>query len=119
MSGGLVSTGRKQEEMFADAIEASANNPTSPINVSAIFSTDPKDIAKFMEKRKSVFSFKAFKAVLVKIKDPNILRLVRKMLKAGIIEDFQYEETEEGSGQGPCVLRLLQISICTMFLYGG
>jgi len=34
------------------------------------------------------------------IKDPNIIRLVRRMLKSGIIEDYQYEETEEGSGQG-------------------
>lgn len=35
-----------------------------------------------------------------RIKDPNISRLVRRMLKAGIMKDFQYEETEEGSGQG-------------------
>ena len=35
-----------------------------------------------------------------RIKDPNIIRLVRRMLKAGIMRDFQYEETEEGSGQG-------------------
>ena len=42
----------------------------------------------------------AVKFISAKIKDPNILRLVRKMLKAGIIEDFQYEDTEEGSGQG-------------------
>ena len=35
-----------------------------------------------------------------RIKDPNITRLVRRMLKAGIMKDFQYEETEEGSGQG-------------------
>ena len=42
----------------------------------------------------------AVKFIGAKIKDPNILRLVRKMLKAGIMEDFQYEETEEGSGQG-------------------
>ena len=35
-----------------------------------------------------------------RIKDPNITRLLRRMLKAGIIKDFQYEETEEGSGQG-------------------
>lgn len=34
------------------------------------------------------------------IKDPNITRLVRRMLKAGIMKEFQYEETEEGSGQG-------------------
>lgn len=35
-----------------------------------------------------------------RIKDPNIIRLVRRMLKAGIIENCQYEETEEGSEQG-------------------
>ena len=42
----------------------------------------------------------AVKFIGAKIKDPNILWLVQKMLKAGIMEDFQYEETEEGSGQG-------------------
>lgn len=35
-----------------------------------------------------------------RIKDPNVIRLVRRMLKAGIMKDFQYEETEAGSGQG-------------------
>lgn len=35
-----------------------------------------------------------------KIKDPNIIRLVHRTLKAGIIEDYDYNETEEGSGQG-------------------
>lgn len=35
-----------------------------------------------------------------KIKDPNIIRLVRRMLKAGIMEDYVYTATEEGSGQG-------------------
>lgn len=35
-----------------------------------------------------------------RIKDPNITRLVRRMLKAGIMKDFRYEEAEEGSGQG-------------------
>lgn len=35
-----------------------------------------------------------------RIKDRNIIRLVRRMLRAGIIKDFRYEETEEGSGQG-------------------
>lgn len=42
----------------------------------------------------------AVKLVETRIKDPNIIRLVRRMLKAGIMKDFQYEETEEGSGQG-------------------
>lgn len=40
------------------------------------------------------------KFVESRIKDPNVIRLVRRMLKSGIIKDFQYEETEEGSGQG-------------------
>lgn len=35
-----------------------------------------------------------------KIKDPNIIRLVRRMLKAGTIEDYVLTDTEEGSGQG-------------------
>lgn len=42
----------------------------------------------------------AVKFIESRIKDPNIIRLVRRMLKSGIMEDFQYEETEEGSGQG-------------------
>mgnify|MGYP002508677539 CR=1 FL=1 len=40
------------------------------------------------------------KSIESHIKDPNITRLVRRMLKAGIMKEFQYEETEEGSGQG-------------------
>ena len=35
-----------------------------------------------------------------RIKDPNVIRLVRRTLKAGILEDYRYEKTEEGSGQG-------------------
>ncbi len=35
-----------------------------------------------------------------RIKDPNIIRLIRVMLKAGIMKDYIFEETEEGSGQG-------------------
>lgn len=42
----------------------------------------------------------AVKFIESKIKDPNIIRLVRRMLKAGIMEDYQYVETESGSGQG-------------------
>ena len=48
----FVISGQRQVEMFADAIEASANDKTPSINVSATFLTDPKDIAKFMQKRK-------------------------------------------------------------------
>ena len=46
---------------------------------------DHKWIIKFIESR---------------IKDPNIIRLVSRMLKSGIIEDHQFTTTEEGSGQG-------------------
>lgn len=35
-----------------------------------------------------------------RIKDPNIIRLVRRTLKAGVMENYQYEATEEGAGQG-------------------
>lgn len=40
------------------------------------------------------------KFVESRIKDPNIIRLIRRMLKAGIMKDYIYEPTEEGSGQG-------------------
>ena len=36
----------------------------------------------------------------VHIKDPNILRLVYKFLKAGIMENGVYKDTEEGTAQG-------------------
>ncbi len=40
--------------MFADAIEASANNPTPPVDVSATFLTDPIHIGEiYGEKEKS------------------------------------------------------------------
>ena len=35
-----------------------------------------------------------------RIKDPNILRLVSRLLKSGIMENCVINETEEGSGQG-------------------
>ena len=40
------------------------------------------------------------KFVESRIQDPNITRLIRRLLKAGIMNGFSYEETEEGSGQG-------------------
>ena len=40
------------------------------------------------------------KFIGAKVKDPNFLRLIKRMLKAGIMEDYQFEPTEEGSGQG-------------------
>ena len=48
----FIISGQKQVEMFADAIEASANDrtPRVPINVTYLSGTD--DILKFMERRK-------------------------------------------------------------------
>ncbi len=40
------------------------------------------------------------KFVESRIKDPNITRLIRRLLKSGIIEDYEYKPTKEGSGQG-------------------
>lgn len=48
----FVISGQCQIEMFADAIEASADDQTPPAEVDATFLTDPKDIIRFMEKRK-------------------------------------------------------------------
>ncbi|MCI9179886.1 MAG: hypothetical protein HFG50_07750 [Lachnospiraceae bacterium] len=47
----FVISGQKQVEMFADAIEASANDrtPRVPINVTYLRGAD--EIVKFMEKR--------------------------------------------------------------------
>ena len=44
----------------------------------------------------------AVRFVESRIKDPNITRLLRRMLKAGILKDYEYEEAEQGSGQGSC-----------------
>ena len=38
--------------------------------------------------------------VEARIKDPNITRLIRRLLKAGIMKDLCFEENETGSGQG-------------------
>ena len=48
----FVISGKRQVEMFADAIEAAANDktPRVPINVTYLQGAD--DIMKFMEKRK-------------------------------------------------------------------
>ena len=48
----FVISGKEQVEAFADAIEAAANDKTPVPGVSARILTDPKDIAKFMQKRK-------------------------------------------------------------------
>jgi len=48
----FVISGKERVEAFADAIEAAANDNTPIHKVSARVLTDPKDIAKFMQKRK-------------------------------------------------------------------
>lgn len=52
ITANFVISGQRQVEMFADAIEASANDmtPRVPINVTYLQGAD--EIAKFMEKRK-------------------------------------------------------------------
>ena len=35
-----------------------------------------------------------------KIKDPSFIRIIRRILKSGIMKDYHFEDTEEGSGQG-------------------
>ena len=48
----FVISGREQVEAFADAIEAAVNDKTPVCKVSAKVLTDPKEIAKLMQKRK-------------------------------------------------------------------
>jgi group II intron reverse transcriptase/maturase len=40
------------------------------------------------------------KFVESRIKDPNITRLIRRMLKAGIMKDYRFDVEERGAGQG-------------------
>lgn len=40
------------------------------------------------------------KFVESRITDPNVIRLIRRLLKSGIIKDYYFESSEEGSGQG-------------------
>ena len=61
----FVISGQRQVEMFADAIEASANDQTPSIKVNATFLTDPKDIAKFMQKRKKANAGKHLVLILL------------------------------------------------------
>lgn len=67
-------------------IEKNFTNYVLDADIRGFFdSLDHKWIIRFVESR---------------IKDPNITRLVQRMLKAGIMNGFQYEESEWGSGQG-------------------
>lgn len=47
------------------------------------------------------------KFIEVRVGDPNVHRLVRRMLKAGIQEDGEFEATEEGTPQGSAISPLL------------
>lgn len=40
------------------------------------------------------------KFVKSRIKDPNVIRIIRRLLKSGIMKNTHFEETENGSGQG-------------------
>ena len=72
--------------MLNEMIERNPTNYILDADIKGFFDhLDHEWIVKFVESR---------------IKDPNITRLVRRMLKAGIMKDFKYEATEEGSGQG-------------------
>lgn len=42
-----------------------------------------------------------------RIADPNIIRLIKRMLRAGVIEQGDYKETEEGTPQGSSVSPIL------------
>lgn len=53
------------------------------------------------------------------IKDPNILNLVKKYLKAGVLEEGKYQTNESGSAQETSSARYWQISTCTMYWYYG
>ena len=48
------------------------------------------------------------KAVNVKVSDGSILKLIRKFLKAGVMEDGAYKATEIGSPQGGVISPLLE-----------
>lgn len=48
----FVISGQKQVEMFADAIEASANDRTHRVPINVTYLQEADEIVKFMEKRK-------------------------------------------------------------------
>jgi len=50
----FIISGKEQVEMFADAIERSANDSTLPPRVYANYLTDPAEIAEFMKKRNRI-----------------------------------------------------------------
>ncbi len=54
-----------------------------------------------------------------KIKDSNVIQLVRWMLKAGIMEDYQFSATKAVPVKAPSVRQSSQTYTCTMCWYSG
>ena len=72
--------------MLNRMIEGKATNYILDADIKGFFDhLDHEYIVKFVESR---------------IKDPNISRLVRRLLRSGIMVGCYFEDTEEGSGQG-------------------
>ena len=73
-------------KMLGTMIERNYTNYILDADIKGFFDhLDHEWIVRFIESR---------------IKDPNIIRLVRRMLRAGIMKDYEFESTEAGSGQG-------------------
>ena len=73
-------------KMLGTMIERNYTNYILDADIKGFFDhLDHEWIVRFIESR---------------IKDPNIIRLVRRMLRAGIMKDYEFEPTEAGSGQG-------------------
>lgn len=55
------------------------------------------------------------------MKDPNIIRLIRRMLKAGITEDGEYQDTDEGTAQGsgcsPILVNIYMHYVLVLWFY--
>ena len=48
-----------------------------------------------------------------RIGDPRIIRLIRKWMRAGVLEDGEFKASERGTGQGSVIHRCLPTSTCT------
>lgn len=53
----FVISGKRQVEMFADALEASADDKTPRVPINITYLQGAEDIMKFMEKRKEKYNF--------------------------------------------------------------
>ena len=62
------------------------------------------DVSKFFD---TVDHDWLMKLVAHRINDPRILRLIQKCLKAGVMDDGEYQETEVGTPQGAVISPLL------------